>query len=131
MTVHILGSKISEMIQKRLKMVKHVIPKSILFDSECTLIWLRMGKDIGEDLLGSKEEKRRHRKYVKDMEKEWEEKKRRRIEEERKPQMGWSKPKSPEWSTVREGEDERYRPEGQMRTEGIWKRPKEETGRRR
>ena len=59
-----------------------------------------------------------HRDYDREeekrVEKEWREEKRRKIEEEPKPRMGWSKSDSPGWHAPRAGEEDLHRPEGQM-----------------
>ena len=59
-------------------------------------------------MLGSKEEKRIHRKYLKEeekrVEKEWREEKRRRLMEEKKPKMGWSRPEPPAWHAPRDSD---------------------------
>ena len=67
------------------------------------------------------------REEKKRVESEWKEEKKRRIMEEKKPKMGWSRPK-PEWPTPRAGDEELYRPEGQMRADRVGKRSKEEMG---
>ena len=91
----------------------------------------RKRRDSGEELLGSKEERKVHRKFLREekrrVEAEWREEKKRRIMEEKKTKMGWSRPK-PEWPTPRAGDEELHRPEGQMRADGFGKRPKEEVG---
>ena len=91
----------------------------------------QMDGDDGENLLGSEEEKKVHREFVKEekrrVERQWKEEKKRRVEENRKTQMGWSRPKV-EWSELREGAEEVEVPEGQMRAERIKKRPPEGVG---
>ena len=90
----------------------------------------RAREEIGEDLLGSKEEKKIHREYVrqekKRIEKEWREEKRRRVEEGKKPKLGWSRSEPPGWQVPRAGEESFNKQEGQMRADDIGKRMREE-----
>ena len=69
--------------------------------------------------MRNKEDRKSHREYVKGMEKEWREEKRRRIEEEKKPKMGWSKPEGPEWASPIEGEEGEKAKKGQMRADDF------------
>ena len=86
----------------------------------------RPREDIGEDLLGNEEERRIHRRYVREeskrIEKEWRDEKKRRMEEEKGTRLGWSKPKQAEWQKPRAGEDGLYDKEGQMRADDFGKR---------
>ena len=60
-------------------------------------------------------------------EKEMREEKRRKIEEEKGPRMGWSKPKV-EWPIPREDDEDLDGPENQMRADRFGKRSKGDTG---
>ena len=69
-------------------------------------------EDTGENLLGDEKERRQHREYLEEMEREWREEKRRRIEREVEPPMGWSGPRAPDWPESAKDEDVKEKARG-------------------